>query len=221
MEAEFWLVRWQRGETGFNQPSPHGALERHWHSLDLKPGATVFVPLSGKSVDMCWLAERGYKVVAIELSAIAVREFFEERHMQPETQPFDTLTRYRAGPYCLWQGDIFDLTDEMLGAVDAIFDRAALIALPAAMRERYVRHLARLTHPGVPTLLVTLEYDQTRMSGPPHSVLVNEVHRLYGADHTIEELECTDQLADMPRFRERGLDALTERVYQLVRIERR
>ncbi|MBK6598354.1 MAG: thiopurine S-methyltransferase [Proteobacteria bacterium] len=217
MEPDFWLERWQCGETGFNQPVPHPALERHWDTLRVRAGGTAFVPLSGKSVDMVWLAERGYQVVGVELAAIAVREFFAERQLTPRQEQVGPLTRYRAGPYCLWQGDIFDLTPQLLGQIDAVFDRAALIALPPPMRVRYAQHLTRLTPPGTATLLVTLEYDQQQMPGPPHSVLPAEVQSLYGAAHELVELEHYDQLADMPRFRERGLTTLDERVYRLLR----
>lgn len=217
MDAQFWLERWQRGETGFNQPMAHPALDRFWPTLRLPANTTVFVPLAGKSVDMVWLAEQGHRVVGVELAEIAVREFFAERGLTPERDDRGSLARYVGGPYTLWQGDIFALTPALLGNIAAVFDRAALIALPLPMRARYVRHLEKLTPAGTPTLLVTLEYDQSKMAGPPHSVLADEVHSLYSAGHSIDVLAHYDQLADMPRFRERGLDALTERIYRLQR----
>ncbi|MBU3671702.1 MAG: thiopurine S-methyltransferase [Sinobacteraceae bacterium] len=203
MEPQFWHDRWERREIGFHMAKPHVALARHWHSLALTPGARVFVPLAGKSLDLIWLAEHSHRVVGIELSQLAVREFAEEH---PEARGVD-----------LRCGDLFELTPATLGRIDAIFDRASLVALPPSMRIDYATQLARLSPPGTQTLLVTMEYDQRQMRGPPHAVMPDEVHALFGATHDITVLEELTALEDFPRMSARGVTHLSERIYRLRR----
>ncbi len=205
MDKDFWLAKWRANEIAFHQARAHRSLGLHWSLLGLRPGARVFVPLAGKSPDLLWLAAAGHQVVGIELSSLAVEQFRSEN----------------AGPLLasidLRCGDIFDLTPESLGPIAGIFDRASLVALPPAMRQRYVAQLARLSEPGTQTLLVTLEYDPSRMAGPPHSVDSAEVTARYGATHGILPLERNEQLEDFPKFQARGLDQLAEVTYRLTR----
>jgi len=203
MEAPFWHERWAKHEIGFHMPKPHAALERYWSSLKLTAGSRVFVPLAGKSLDLVWLARAGHRVVGIELSSVAVDEFKAEH---PGERAID-----------LRCGDFFDLTPDTLGQIDAIFDRASLVALPPTMRRDYAAHITALSKPGTQTLLVTMEYEQSQMKGPPHAVLESEVQSLYGAHHHIETLERIEVLADYPRMIERGVTTLAERIYRLTR----
>jgi thiopurine S-methyltransferase len=203
MEPQFWLERWQRNEIGFHQPAPHKALARHWATLGLAPGARVFVPLAGKSLDMVWLAAQGHQVVGIELAAEAVRAF------AAENGPVERVD--------LRCGDLFDLDRATLGPIDAVFDRASLVALPPPLRRRYAETLTALSPPGTRTLLVTMEYDQSEMSGPPHAVPESEVRALFGATHDIVLLERDAALDDLPRFAQRGVTSLAEACYRLTR----
>lgn len=216
MDRDFWLERWARNEIGFHQAQPHAALARHWPSLGLERGARVFVPLAGKSLDLLWLAAQGHPVVGVELAERAVRAFFEEAGLEAEHEPAGRLTRYRSSGIELLCGDVFDLDRGTLGEVAGVFDRAALVALPAAMRADYAAHLARLADPGTRTLLVTFEYEQARMSGPPFSVSETEVQALYGAQHRIELRERREP-EDAARFAARGAARVTEAVYALER----
>jgi thiopurine S-methyltransferase len=205
VDKDFWLAKWHANEIAFHQARPHRSLGLYWSLLGLPPGARVFVPLAGKSPDLLWLAAAGLEVVGIELSSLAVEQFKSEN----------------AGPLLasidLRCGDFFDLTPESLGPIAGIFDRASLVALPPAMRQRYVAQLARLSEPGTQTLLVTLEYDASRMAGPPHSVDAAEITALYGTTHLVESLERNEQLDDFPKFQARGLDRLAEVTYRLTR----
>jgi len=203
MEAAFWHERWAKHEIGFHMPRPHAALKDYWSTLALSPGARVFVPLAGKSLDLIALAELGHKVVGVELSAVAVREFHEEH---PEVRSVD-----------LRCADFFALDAASLDPIAAIFDRASLVALPPAMRRDYVANMTELSAPGTVTLLVSMEYDQREMRGPPHAVMPDEIHALYGATHDIVELGCYGALDDFPRMAARGVTALGERVYRLRR----
>lgn len=182
--------------------------------LRLAPGETVFVPLCGKSVDLRWLADQGAHVVCVELSPIAVESFFAEQGLTPRTSKEGGFAVWKSGPIRVLCGDYFALTPAHLAGVQAVYDRAALIALPPERRADYVAHLDRLLPGARRTLLVTLEYPQQQMQGPPFSVAEREVHSLF-AGARIERLGTQDVLADNPRFREKGLTRLLECAYRI------
>jgi len=217
MDAKFWHERWERGEIGFHQPEYHPALLRHWPSLGLPRIARVFVPLCGRSLDMVWLAGQGHPVLGVELSPIAVEAFFDHSTWTVAPRKRGPFASYAMPPYEILQGDFFDLTPDLTGGIDAFYDRAALVALPADMRRRYAAHMAELMASGDPGLLVTLEYDQAKMSGPPFSVPVDEVHELFDPAFEVELLSREDVLAGNPRFSDKGLESLHEAVFRLVR----
>ncbi|GMR16769.1 MAG: thiopurine S-methyltransferase [Gammaproteobacteria bacterium] len=214
MKADFWHDRWENNLTGFhlNEVNPH--LIANWDVLKLKAGARVFVPLCGKTLDLIWLAEQGYEVVGIELSPLAVEAFFAENNLKAEQHQLDGLEYWQSGNITLFCGDFFDLTAEILGQVDAAYDRASLIALPPAMRQEYAAKMTELTQ-SAPKLLVTLEYDQSKMTGPPFSVSEEEVKALYQAKYQVKQLSAQDVLGDNERFRQKGLESLNECIYIL------
>ncbi|MEL6691143.1 MAG: thiopurine S-methyltransferase [Pseudomonadota bacterium] len=185
MEHSFWHERWQSGRIAFHEGAPNALLTRYWPGLEM--GCRVFVPLCGKAVDLAWLAAQGHEVVGAELDPVAVAAFFEEHGLRPTAEAHGPLTLFSADAISIWQGDIFALTADMLGPVDAVFDRAALVALPAEMRRRYAAHLMDLTQ-RAPEFLITYEYSNPEMKGPPHSVPKAEVIEHYGADFQIEEV---------------------------------
>ena len=145
MDAQFWHDRWHEGRLGFHEGRVNRMLETHVGALGLNPGARILLPLCGKAVDLPWLAAQGYRVVGAELSAVAVRDLFASLEIDPVVAEKGDLTLWSAGNIEVFVGDIFDLDPETLGVVDAIYDRAALVALPDAMRARYAAHLADLT----------------------------------------------------------------------------
>ena len=75
--------------------------------------------------------------------------------------------------------------------------------------------MAELADPGIRSLLVTLDYPQEEMRGPPFSVTQDEVGRLFGSRFDIWQLHIEDCLAREPRFRKKGLTRLEERVFIL------
>lgn len=214
MEPEFWHQRWASNQIGFHEGQVNAYLVRHYAQLGLAPGETVFVPLCGKSVDLRWLADQGAHVVGVELSPIAVESFFAEQGLTPRTSKEGAFAVWESGPIRLLCGDYFALAPADLAGVHALYDRAALIALPHERRADYVTHLDRLLPGARRTLLVTLEYPQEQMQGPPFSVAEREVHSLF-AGARIERLGIHDVLADNPRFREKGLTRLLECAYRL------
>ena len=215
MDHDFWHQRWQTNRIGFHQPEVNAQLQQFWPRLELPPGSRVFIPLCGKSLDILWLRDQGFDVVGVELSPIAVQAFFDENSLSCGKQSLGSFVRYQTDAIEIFCGDYFDLTARLLGDVRAVFDRASLIALPPAMRQDYVRHHAGLLVDNVPVLLITLDYDQGEMDGPPFAVTQAEVGHLYGGRYQIECLLDVDVLAREPHFAERGLSRLREKVYLL------
>lgn len=215
MEREFWLERWVSGQIGFHREEVNPLLLRH-HAL-LGTDSRVLVPLCGKSHDLAWLAAQGHEVVGIELSPLAVTAFFAEQRLKPVVDEQATFTRHRAGRIDILCGDYFDIGVEDVGAVTAWYDRAALIALPETMRQRYVRHTAKLLPAGARGLLITLDYEPPMASGPPFSVSAAEVRTRYARDFTVASIERNEILSREPRFRERGITAMHEQVHALTR----
>jgi thiopurine S-methyltransferase len=200
MQPEFWQERWRVNEIGFHQSQAGEGLTRHWRSLKLAPGARIFVPLCGKSLDLLWLRDQGHPVVGVELSDLALQAFCMENGIGARRRVLPDFERYEAPGLELYRGDFFALTAERLGDVAAVYDRASLISWTPELRDRYARHLTDLTPAGAPTLLVTVEYDQAQKNGPPFSIDTAEVQRLYAADYAIAELSREDVLASEPRM---------------------
>lgn len=188
MDAQFWHRKWERDEIAFHEAEPKPLLLRHLPVLDLSPGARVFLPLCGKSRDIAWLLDHGYRVAGIELSPIAVEQFFAAIGLSPAASEVGGLRRLEAAGVTIFVGDVLTLGREALGPVDAVYDRAALVALPAAMRERYAAHLPAVSA-GTPQLLVTFDYDPSRLDGPPFCVTETEVRRHYDRAYRVACIE--------------------------------
>ncbi|KLI97372.1 thiopurine S-methyltransferase [Luteimonas sp. FCS-9] len=219
MHPEFWHDRWATDRIGFHLDRPLPLLVAHWPALGLAPDARVFVPLCGKSLDMAWLAGQGHRVLGVELSPLAVRAFFDARGLVPEIHETAAGLHHVAGPYELIVGDTFALDAAVLADCAAIYDRAALIALPPALRATYAATAWRRLPAGCRGLLITLEYPQHQKAGPPFSVDADEVHALLDADWRIEARERRDILANEPRFAAEGVTALSTAVYLTERIQ--
>lgn len=178
MEKEDWLARWREGRTGWHQGEVTPLLRQHWAALRVPAGTRVLVPLCGKTLDLLWLAEQGLKVLGIELSELAVQQFFAEAGLQPERRAAPGGVHYRAGRVHVIVGDIFDVDAQVLADCSAVYDRAALIALPPALRRRYAHAVYGRLPAGSLGLLIALEYPQASMAGPPFSVPEPEVREL-------------------------------------------
>ena len=198
MTPEFWHKRWQEKRIGFNQSAVNPLLTEYIDHLDLAVGSRIFVPLCGKSIDMVWLAAQGYDVVGVELVETAVQAFFAEQNIQPIVSQHveNPDIKYYQGQLVdgdeqrnitLWAADIFALTSTDLGTIDAIYDKAALIALPADMRPDYSEQIRKVSD-NAPQLLITLNYDQSKKDGPPFSINHEQVQQYYGSHYQICKL---------------------------------
>ncbi|WP_394125188.1 thiopurine S-methyltransferase [Psychrobacter nivimaris] len=205
MNPEFWQKRWQEGRIGFNQSTVNPLLTEYFNRLNLTAGSLIFVPLCGKSIDMIWLATQGYDVVGVELVETAVQEFFAEQNIEPivyQQADNPTIRYYQSQlsgqTITLWVADIFALTPKDIGSIDAVYDKAALIALPADMRMRYSEQVRKLSSDTskvdvanneiTPQLLLTLNYDQRKKNGPPFSINNEQLEQYYSAHYQIYEL---------------------------------
>ena len=178
MDRKFWLERWESNRIGFHNYSVNPALEAHFEALSLTRSNRVFLPLCGKTLDISWLLSQEFRVVGVELSEMAIRQLFSELGIVPEVSNVGGAKHFQADSLDIFVGDFFALDAHMLGPVDAVYDRAALVALPDDMRRVYTAHLVQVTH-NARQLLVSFSYDQALMEGPPFSVDSNEVHMHY------------------------------------------
>ncbi|MFV2003711.1 MAG: thiopurine S-methyltransferase [Gammaproteobacteria bacterium] len=225
MDIDFWLERWDNDEIGFHQQDVNPYLAYFYGekgpAIEQREKLKVFVPMCGKSKDMLWLSQNNYKVLAVECSDRAVKNFFEENALNYKHAVKDEHALYQSSDLAsvieIYQGDFFSLQRSDIDDVTDIFDRASLIALPVAMREQYAKKMAELQKSGIRTLLVTLTYDQSEMDGPPFSVTEDDVSRLYAEKFSVEKLCFKEIINDEPGFKERGLTSLVETVYKLVR----
>ncbi len=215
MEKQFWHEKWEKNEIGFHQNQINTHLKSCWKNLQAKAGTTVFVPLCGKSRDMLWLLRQGYRVIGIELSQMAVEDFFKENDLHAEVSDQGDFTCYKAGELTILCGDFFDLATSELSSVTAVYDRASLIALPPEMRQKYRQHFQKILPQNPETLLITMEYPAHEMQGPPFTVTELEVDDLFGNHYQIERLSHFDVLKENPQFIERGLTSMSEKAYHL------
>lgn len=221
MEASYWRKAWSDNRIGFHQKNVNKRLVSHWPALELAPGATVFVPLCGKSTDMLWITEQGHPVIGVELSAKAAQAFFVDNNIEYSIQELDGFEIYSglhaAVTIAIWVGDFFDLTPNHLAQCAAYYDRAAMIAMSEGLRAQYASHMAALMAEASTALLLVISYDQDKMKGPPFSVTDENVRKLLGKAFDICELEHYSGASRLGNLAERGLETLDERVYLLKR----
>ena len=209
MDAGFWHKKWEKNEIGFHESQVNSLLVAHFTSLSMKKNGRIFLPLCGKTLDVAWLLGQGYRVAGCELSRMAVEQLFLELGLKPTIVKFEHIVHFSAENIDIFVGDIFDLSRVRLGEIDAVYDRAALVALPVELRDRYVPHLIELTNTA-PQLLIAYMYDQSLMSGPPFSVSNDEVLQRYQDHYSLKLLHSSSVEGGL-----KGKCAATESVWHL------
>jgi len=222
MDSEFWHSKWKKNQIGFHLNEVHPLLQKHFDNI-FSDSPSVFVPLCGKTLDMRYLFSQQKSVIGCELSDIAANDFFaiekEEGSLNIASKEAYKVFEIEKESQSLkiLVGDYFDLSNssdsdpELFSQCQSIYDRAALIALPEYLRERYVEHLRRLL-PQAKMLLITLDYDQSKMSGPPYSVEPSEIEKLFSFA-TVEVLKRSDIIEDEPQFKGKGLSHFYQTAY--------
>ena len=190
MDENFWQQRWASNEIGFHLSEANPLFVKHFKSLELSKNQRVFLPLCGKTLDIAWLLSQEYKVAGAEIVEVAIQQLFEELKVKPTITKLQNLKHYSALNLDLFVGDIFNLNPEILGPIDATYDRAALVALPKDVSLKYSQHLIRITK-NAKQLLITFEYDQSLTHGPPFSVDEKEVKQYYDKTYQVTLLEST------------------------------
>ena len=217
VDNQHWLDRWQQDRIGFHETGANRHLQYWFPRFAPAPGSRVFLPLCGKAIDIHWIAQQGFDVIGIELSQIAIEAFFEENSLDFEYRKSDRFGIYRSANITLLQGDFFDLNKADLNNCELVYDRAALIALERDDRPRYYGHMLSILPVSCDMLLISLEYDQAEMSGPPFSVPTDEILQRYSNAFSVQMLETSNIIDERPRWRKVGLSALQESVFSLTR----
>lgn len=225
MNFDFWAARWSQQRIGFHLPEVNPSLLSHgprwieatsWDQPLPLAGRNILVPLCGKALDLRWLAALGAQVVGVEFVEQAACAFFEEQGLGWVERPLRTGREF----VCATPGlsirilvaDFFTLNGpDDVGLVDAVYDRAALIALAPERRRQYAECLATWCPNGARLLLVTLEHDAG--SGPPFTVPRGEVADLFGETFAPTLVADTDLLLAEPQFQRRGASHCRELVW--------
>ncbi len=211
METTYWHQKWEKNDIAFHTETANLLLVQYFNELSLVEGSRVFLPLCGKTLDISWLLSQGYRVAGAELSQLAIEQLFAGLGVEPEISRIGEMDHYRAPNIDIFGGDIFELSSQILGPVDAIYDRAALVALPEEIRKRYTAHIQEITAK-TPQLLICYEYDQSVMPGPPFSISDEEVYQHYQDTYEITFLARTDVPGGL-----KGICAAQEKVWLLSR----
>jgi thiopurine S-methyltransferase len=202
VDIAFWAARWKEGKIGFHEGHVNGFLEKHIDRFE-RP-RRVLVPLCGKAEDMAFLAARGHEVIGVEAVEDAVTAFFREHDLEPEIRDGERVRSYAAGGVTILAGDFYQCSPADVGAVDAVYDRAALVALPAPERPRYVAHIRSLVAAGSPGIVITFDFLEERFNPPPFAVSEREVRELF-AGARVEAIG--EGPLELPRLRELGITA--------------
>lgn len=216
MEISYWKSRWKKQHTGWHMEQVYPHLKTYLDRLNPDTGDTLFVPLCGKSRDLVWLAEQGFRVIGVEVSAVAVRQFFAETGITYSTESKAEFVIYQSDNIQIYQADFFKLVSSWIPPLDAVYDKAALIALPEEKRRMYADKILGLAGSKSRILLNTFEYIQNEMNGPPFAVFFDELQDLFGDRFEIELLHEESIFDQLVKFQQRGLSSfLTEKIYLL------
>jgi len=213
-----WLEFWENNEINWHSDDVTQELEAYLGLLKLNSGDKVFFPLCGKSVDMIYLLNQGFSVIGVELSEIGIKQFFLENGLDftiTQVGEFDLYSAKNIEIYC---GDFFSLTSKHMCNVKAVFDRKSLIALDKNLRQKYVKHLNDIISMGVRILLVTLNYPQHQISGPPFSVDRSEVESLFCMAFKYEELKSFQDIENGSKLERAGVDYIENTAYCMQKV---
>ena len=213
-----WISRWESNRIGWHAEQVNRHLNKYLDRFELSFGESVFVPLCGKTNDMQFLLEKNIKVIGVEMSNIAIEQFFSENNLDYSVSSLDQFVLYEGDGIKLYCGDFFDLDSKYLENVKAIYDRASLIALDEGLRQKYAKHLSDIIEFDARILLLTLNYPQHQRSGPPFAVSKEEVGQLFNGSFDIQELYCIEDIENEPMFQNLGVDFVEKAVYLLQKV---
>lgn len=203
----FWEARWLNGQTGWHNKTVNEHLQRHQSVLMTVDNPTVLVPLCGKSLDLAWLKSLGSTVIGVDLVRKPLEDFFTEQGIIPTIEKYNGIEAFKVHRQTLLHANIFDVNSETIGLVDAIYDRAALVALPPEQREAYAEHCWSLLKPGGSILLLTYDAPVAEDKGPPFPVRRGVIEQLFTkATECIQIDEIILTKENSERLRKRDLE---------------
>ena len=208
-----WESRWAEGRIGFHRDAINPHLMAHFDALQRQPGQSIAVPLCGKSLDLIWLAEKGYQVTGVEMVPQAIEDFFTAWGKTPKTTQIDGMPCHQFENIRLINGNIFDVPSVLFDQFDAIYDRAAFVALRPQQRQRYAETLKRLIKPNGKVLLLTYETPTDPNDGPPYSMNDQAVYDAFpkcrtSLLNTIQHSQETE-----PKLKKHGIEWSIEKIW--------
>jgi len=217
MEAKFWEEAWENGQIGFHQGDFNKNLVEYFELLNLQKNQEVLVPLCGKTLDMNFLLQQHLIVNGVELVEQAIKDYLNENKIDEiKVENVESFKLYSTNALKLYHGD-FHLFQQVGKTYNAIYDRASMIALPPMMRRTHAEVLTALTNRSGKILLITLEYEQSKVSGPPHSVTEEEIEHLFQENFDIQLLNLEKTKNIGPKFKDNGVNFVTQKVYLLTK----
>lgn len=218
MEKSYWESRWKKNKIGFHTPQGEEALHKWWHHLiTSEKDLNVLIPLCGKSPDIEWIAKQGANVIGVEFIELACEDFFKERKIHPFVQKHPFGNHYVYDRIELWASDLMKIPEAVLSISNLVYDRAALVALPPHLRVAYIEKIAKVLKPGSKMLLISFDYPQKEMNGPPFSIPEQEINVLFSKHYTIRLLEANEILSSLKKYEQKGLSHLKKLVFLLER----
>jgi len=199
-DKEFWNNRWVKNAIEFHRPVPNDVLLQslqYWTPVSDKSTApVVFIPLCGKTLDLLYLAQQGYRVCGVEFIQRAAEDFFNEHinevgRMKTEQRTSDCLVLSSEKlPIIIYVCDIFHpelrhfIQEDHHAPVSHIWDRGSFVAINPNDRLRYLKSLLPLLPPPAPGheddhhhtdrvqwLIANAVYPASIANGPPHTVI--------------------------------------------------
>lgn len=207
MEKEFWMQAWEDRRIGFHQSQYNPVMTEHYKDLELKD-KNVLIPLAGKSKDILYFIERGANVTAIELSEMAVKEFFEENGIVPQLSKTATHTIYESQGLKFVCGDFFSYSPDQGKHFDYYYDRACIVALPMEMRQSYYKKIESLIAIHTDIFIITFAHNGPKDFGPPFYVPEEEILTAYKNIGFDLNFTVFNESKAEGRFKEAGIDKM-------------
>lgn len=219
MSVDDWNKRWDKDQTQFHMPKVHPVLQKHIQRLtDGKPHLRIFVPLSGKSLDLKWLLDQGHEVVGCDCSERGCQEVFDRDGIPFSSEYRHTVKSnlYKATDgrkLTMYAGDFYDLHRKELGEFDCVWDRGSFVAVPVTRRKEYSDILVSTMTNETKYMLDCFLVDNEIFGGPPFDCCENDVRKYFGKQCVVEKFEERDAFTKWQASW--GLKTFVEEVYML------
>ncbi|KAM8966240.1 thiopurine S-methyltransferase-like [Pelodytes ibericus] len=200
-----WMARWEKRIIGFHEANVHVLLAEFVDDMvNNRKQIRILFPLCGKAVDMKWLADMGHTIVGIDVSEIAIKEFFAENNIPYVEEDVPGISgakvfKSTSGNISLYCCSIFNINDSIVGKFDGIWDRGAMVAINPCDRQRYVSLIISLMAKDCHYLLVTVEFEPKLHAGSPFYVPDEDLETMLGSLCSYKCLKTIDALSDNQR----------------------